>query len=633
MNTTTHRIVLRALGLGALTVIAAAPWAGIFVGDKKNKPAQSQRKSTDAPIAPTGKLGQDLFFALDHRDLATLQDLIKKGADPNARNGLEFTPLYIAAASHQPQAMKALIDAGAKIDAESPYGSPLAFASATAHFAGAQMLISKGANVNVTRVDGIHPLMMAAYSGSPELVALLIKNKAKVNEPNFYEATALSYAARGGNVAAGKVLLDANAKVDSKDADGLTPLMWAAKTGRPEFAKLLIERGAKVNAKDKKGSTALHLAAAYGNDPELIKSLLEAGADKNAKDAKGRTAGDLASSRGFAECAEALGKPAAAKTKPAAQAIKSSLKLLELSMADFTNKTACLSCHQEGLGRWATAAARDRGFSLDPALAKGQIGRLRGALAAMKPLHEGALKNPEIMKQLPLIEINEYNTIATWILAGMAAQKDAPTAATAAMAQALARQQSPEGMWTFSLPRVPMQSSIFTFTALSVRSLSAYGPRAKSAENADRIAKAKAWLMKAPAQTSDDRAFAVLGLKWAGTTAEERKERVEQLLAAQLPDGGWSQMPNMKSDAYATGQALYALSVGGGISSKNAAFAKGIAYLLRTQDDDGSWFVNKRAIPANNYFDASFPHGESQYSSFNGTAWAMMALLETIEKK
>ena len=210
-----HRIVLRALGLGALTVVAAAPWAGLFVKDTKGKAPQSQRKSTDPPTMAHGKLGQDLFLALDHRDLAGVQELIKKGADPNSRNGLEFTPLYIAAASHQPQAMKLLIDAGAKIDAESPYGSPLAFAAASAHVAGAEMLIAKGADVNVARVDGIHPLMMAAYTGAPPMVSLLIKNKAKIDEPNYYGATALSYAARGGNGPAGKMLLDAGAKVDS----------------------------------------------------------------------------------------------------------------------------------------------------------------------------------------------------------------------------------------------------------------------------------------------------------------------------------------------------------------------------------------------------------------------------------
>ncbi len=65
----------------------------------------------------------------------------------------------------------------------------------------------------------------------------------------------------------------------------------------------------------------------------------------------------------------------------------------------------------------------------------------------------------------------------------------------------------------------------------------------------------------------------------------------------------------------------------------DAAYRRGVSYLLRTQDEDGTGFVTKRAIPANNYFDAGFPHGESQYASFNGTCWATMALMETVQPK
>ena len=73
--------------------------------------------------------------------------------------------------------------------------------------------------------------------------------------------------------------------------------------------------------------------------------------------------------------------------------------------------------------------------------------------------------------------------------------------------------------------------------------------------------------------------------------------------------------------------ALYALKMSG-VESSDAAFQRGVRFLLRTQDEDGSWYVNKRAIPANSYFDAGFPHGESQYISFAATCWAVMALME-----
>ena len=89
----------------------------------------------------------------------------------------------------------------------------------------------------------------------------------------------------------------------------------------------------------------------------------------------------------------------------------------------------------------------------------------------------------------------------------------------------------------------------------------------------------------------------------------------------------------MGSDAYATGQALYALREGANVKTSEGFYDRGVQYLLRTQDEDGSWFVNKRTNPGNNYFDAGFPNGQSQYASFNGTCWAMMALLETLPAK
>src|SRR5690349_14401517 len=135
-----RRVVFWTAMLGSLAVAVAVPAGRLG----------QTRKTTDPPVASHGKLGQDLFFAIGRRDLAGVQALIKKGADPNSRNGLEFTPLYMAAASHQQDVMTALIDAGAKPDAASAYGTALLFAAATANKEGADILFSKGVNVNAT---------------------------------------------------------------------------------------------------------------------------------------------------------------------------------------------------------------------------------------------------------------------------------------------------------------------------------------------------------------------------------------------------------------------------------------------------------------------------------------------------
>ncbi len=616
------------LGVGMAVAVASPLKAG------SQEP--SGRKTTEPPTAGSGKLGQDLFLAIDHRDLPAVQALIKRGADPNSRNGLDFTPLYIAAASHQNDVVQALIKAGAKADATSPYGTPLTFACMTANVDAEKLLLSLGANPGIVRTDGLTPLMISSYNGVPPMVGDLLAKKVDVNAQNEGGSTALILAARGGHDDVGRMLLAAGATVDTADNEGQTALMAAALNGHDGFVQLLLGKGANANAKDSKGRTALMLAASYGDHPKVIQALLKGGADPKVVDASGRGAAAIAASRGYGQCLTLLGgrgsTPRAAIRNPR-QAVTVSLKILQSSMRDFSKMASCLSCHQDGLGRIATGTAKQFGFGLDRDVVQTQEGRINGALNALKPLHEGALKSPEVMKQIPLIEINEVSDFDGWLLSGMAANKEAPTAATAAMALVLARQQSPAGFWSFSVPRVPMQSSFFTFTALSIRSLSVYGPKSHSKEIAGQIHRAKAWLLSAKTQNSEDRASKLLGLKWAGATASETKKAMAAVLADQRPDGGWSQLPGMPSDAYAAGQALYALRVGGGLPASSAAYRRGVQYLLRTQDDDGTWFVNKRAIPANNYFDAGFPHGESQYASFNATCWATLALLETLGKK
>jgi ankyrin repeat protein len=621
------------LSLLFLIVALAAP-AMLPAQSKPGKPATS-RSSTDPPVPAQGKLGQDLFLTVGRGDLAGVRSLLKRGADPNARNGLQFTPLYIASATGQIEVMEALLHAGAKLEATSPYGTALTFAAMSGNAPAIKFLLSRGANVNVARVDGLTPLALASRAGVTEAVQDLLSRKADINAQDNDGATPLIFAAREGNQEVGNLLLASGARVDGADRHGWTPLMYAAVNGHAEFVQLLLDKGADPNAREAKGHTPLLLTAAYGDHPDVIRTLLKGGADAHATDAANRTAHAWAVARGYDSCAALLGESAESATstpRSAREAVQISLKALEHSMLRFNQKTGCISCHQEGLGRMVTGAARDRGLALNPAVERAQLERINGAMNALEPLHRQALKDPEAMKNVPLIEIGEVVTGDSFLLAGMAAQHQPATKATEAMTMVVARQQLPEGNWRFLLPRVPMQSSFFTFTALSIKSLQTYGPRANAAEIAKRIQRAKAWLLTAPTATNEDRSFRLIGLKWAGASEQERQKAADELRAQQRPDGGWAQVDNLQSDAYATGQALYALHVASSLPTADPVYQRGIQFLLRTQDEDGSWFVNKRAMPANNYFDAGFPHGESQYSSFNGTCWATLALLQTIDR-
>jgi hypothetical protein len=278
----------------------------------------------------------------------------------------------------------------------------------------------------------------------------------------------------------------------------------------------------------------------------------------------------------------------------------------------------------------AAGLAGQRGFALPPALQEAVRKRIASEMATLRPVLAAAVKDGSAMKHIPLIEVGDLPAYYGYLLAGMGAHRQPPTESTGAMAEVIGRQQLPDGHWMFGLPRVPMESSNFTMTALSVKALRSYGSPGAAAESAGRIVRAKSWLLATPGANSEDRAMRVLGLTWAGANAKESQPARAALRGGQRPDGGWSQLPNLPSDAYATGQALYALRVGG-VSVTDPAFQRGIRFLLRTQDDDGTWFVIKRALPVNNYFDAGFPHGVSQYASFNATCWATMALAQTVD--
>ncbi len=638
---TTCTLLNRYVRLAATVTLTAAfmiSSAAVKAKSQIETPEKFGRTTLQAPIRPHGRLGQDLFIAIDHRNLAEVQSLLKRGADPNSRNGLEFTPIYIAAASFQNDVVQVLLDSGAKVDARSPYGNALGFAAGSGNVGAVNMLITHGASIFAKRTDGMTSLMMAANAGSADVVQILLSHKADVQAMDTDHSTALIVAARVGSDRVVSMLLAAGAKVDHANYEGQTALMEAALNGRLEAVKILIAKGANVNLRDQRGCTPLLLTAKYGDNPEVISALMQAGANPASQDKDGHSAVSYAKARRHMGTLALLTTPnnntgRVGPVLTARQAAQRGIHVLESSMQTFHDVTSCISCHHEGLGRIVTGLAKDSGFLVDRKLDKEQAQVINEMLTGLRPLHEGALHSPEVMKQVPLIEINEVNTSDTWWLAGMAAHKFPIGPGTQSMAMVLARQQSANGNWGLSGPRAPMQSSAFTFTALAVKALQDYAP--KNAQTTDQIAKARAWLLNTPAKTSEDRASRLLGLGLCSVKGPVLAEAVSAIKSDQQSDGGWGQLPGMASDAYATGQALFALHECGDVAVSDDVYRRGVAYLLRTQDADGSWFVNKRATPANNYFDGGFPHGESQYASFNGTCWATMALIEaaTLDRK
>jgi hypothetical protein len=189
----------------------------------------------------------------------------------------------------------------------------------------------------------------------------------------------------------------------------------------------------------------------------------------------------------------------------------------------------------------------------------------------------------------------------------LAALHTPPSLGTDAMAYYLAAKQGREGNWrVVGGTRAPIQDGDLSRTAMAIQTLKVYGTPALKAEFAERIDRAAAWLAKQMPIATQDRAMQLLGLKWADVNARLRETRTRELRAIQRADGGWAQTPHLESDAYATGQVLYALRELG-VPAIDHALQRGAAFLVRTQRDDGSWYVRSRAMKIQPYFESGFP--------------------------
>src|SRR6202020_152330 len=112
------------------------------------------------------------------------------------------------------------------------------------------------------------------------------------------------------------------------------------------------------------------------------------------------------------------------------------------------------------------------------------------------------------------------------------------------------------------------------------------------------LARAIAWLDAAkPSNIHQDKILKVLMGARSVKPRETMQATIGEVLALQRADGGWSQtVPELKSDAFATGQTLYALSLAG-YTAERPEIKRGIDFLVATQKPDGSWPMISRSTP------------------------------------
>ncbi len=169
---------------------------------------------------------EDYFTAVAKDDPRTVQNLLRRGFDPNTVNEKGLTGVFLAVRLPSPKVLDVLL-AAPKI------------------------------KVETRNEKDESPLMLAALAGDVATCQKLIAKDADVNKTGW---APLHYAATNGHVAVMQLLLDENAYIDAESPNKTTPLMMAASYGTTESVKFLLEAGADPTLKNELNLSALDFA-------------------------------------------------------------------------------------------------------------------------------------------------------------------------------------------------------------------------------------------------------------------------------------------------------------------------------------------------------------------------------------
>jgi cytochrome c553 len=429
------------------------------------------------------------------------------------------------------------------------------------------------------------------------------------------------------NAAMVKLLIEHGAQVNVKSGDTvetvkngairlghLTPLQFAAQANY-EAAEVLLQAGADINAKDVRNATPLVFAVATDRpDPKIVKLLLDKGADREPALEWARRYQDPAilPLLGLSPSKLEAHAPAAPPRRTPREAIAKALAVSQPAAAKFVMTGGCVSCHADHLNGMAVSAAKPLGITADYPLEA----RRAEATATLRGLLDQEMY--QLQDPPPGVDGMEFS------LMQLAAANVPPSLSTDSLVHYAAALQRKEGDWPlFGTVRPPLEDGSFTQTAKGIRVLRVYAIAGRKSEFDERVERAAKWLEAAEPRTTEDRSMQLLGIAWAGHKAP--LNRAQQLIAKQRPDGGWGQTDNLATDAYATGEALWALHETG-TSASDSVYRRGVEFLLRTQQEDGTWHVVTRALGFQPYFQSGFPYEHDQWISQAGTAMASIAL-------
>jgi squalene-hopene/tetraprenyl-beta-curcumene cyclase len=300
------------------------------------------------------------------------------------------------------------------------------------------------------------------------------------------------------------------------------------------------------------------------------------------------------------------------------------LAFLLKDATEWRNARKCATCHHGTMTVWALSEAKLQGYAVDPASTADFVTWAKERLEKI---------------DLPRDTRPGWSMVSTpaLYLAVMAEAVPGQDAISAddlrRIAGHLVRHQETDGSWAWSsapaknrAPPVFESDEVATLLAyVALGSQVLADPNEPSAARESRD-KGAAWLAKAePTETTQAAAFRLLVKSRARPAAKDLPAEIDQFLLRQNADGGWGQLKDLPSDAYATGQALYVLNLAG-VPNDREEIRRGAAFLVASQKEDGAWPMVARAHPG------EMPASNPTPITYFGSVWATLGLMRSAAK-
>jgi hypothetical protein len=293
--------------------------------------------------------------------------------------------------------------------------------------------------------------------------------------------------------------------------------------------------------------------------------------------------------------------------------INKGLDFLAKDSLTWKESKQCYECHHAPFTIWALNEAKKQGYTVDEKVLDEMTSWVVGKDYLERLLTRPATREEIVFNEAPLL-------LALGIEAG---DTSATQDSLKRLLASVVNDQEKDGSWKRVNEARPILSSPDTLTTLALLALSA--PNAPDMGREGKAAQERAMQRLKTVEPDDELQPTVLRLilwRRLGLPSSEWRPLVQQLRSAQNDDGGWSQIKEAKSDAYATGQALYALAEAG--VPDDEAVRRARSFLAKSQREDGAWAMTSRAIMGNGKVATKF-----EPITHAGTAWAVMGLVRT----